>query len=196
MDLTVLLEPKPNLPRLSQVLDEMGHAGRVHTIRGWGKNKQAQIFDAALGFKAIGLEHFVPANTAPLVEVVHDLHNTLPLFSNSQKRFCKLLPGEGETKELWGYNHQSMSGLTGPGYFVARLSETPGEVVFDYHHVPQDRVPSWPDVLPNSARLGRFVYAGMIDYMRGISSHISIGRAQKGGKLLDNWFVLCRRDPE
>ena len=197
MDLTVLIDPKLDLPRLSQVLDEMGHAGRVHTIRGWGKQKQAKIFEAASGFKKIGLDHFVPASVGPLVEVVHELHNTLPLFSNSQKRFCKPggREGEGQPNELWGYNHQSISGVIGPGYFLTRPSETDGEVVFDYRQVPPDRVPSWPPILSNTERLGRFVYAGMMDYVRGISNHISIGRAEKGRKMLDAWFVLCRQDP-
>ena len=44
------------------------------------------------------------------------------------------------------------------------------------------------------ARLGRFVYAGMIDIMRGVSTHVTIGRALKGGKFMDAWFVLCRED--
>ena len=37
MDLTVLLEPALQLDRLSEVLDGMGHEGRLHTIYGWGK---------------------------------------------------------------------------------------------------------------------------------------------------------------
>ena len=193
MDLTVLIEPKLDLPRLSQVLDEMGHLGRVHTIRGWGRKKQAKIFEAADGFKKIGLEEFVPASVGPLVEVIHDLHNTLPLFSDSQKRFCKP-EVEGEPEELWGYNHQAASVFTGPGYFVTRLSEKEGEVVFDYRTLPSGRVASWPEIVPNAARLGRLVYAGMLDHVRGISTHVSIGRPEKRGQPMDTWFVLCRRD--
>lgn len=33
MDVTILLEPKINLERLTEVLDGLGHEGRVHTIR-------------------------------------------------------------------------------------------------------------------------------------------------------------------
>ena len=53
-----------------------------------------------------------------------------------------------------------------------------------------------PDIVPNEARLGRFVYAGMKDYMRRVSEHVSIGRAYKGGKPMNAWFVLCREDAE
>ena len=34
----------------------------------------------------------------------------------------------------------------------------------------------------------------MIDYLRKVSDHVSIGRAVKGGKAMDNWFLLCRED--
>jgi hypothetical protein len=36
------------------------------------------------------------------------------------------------------------------------------------------------------------VYADTIDALRGVSAHVSVGRAMRGGKVLDNWFVLCR----
>jgi hypothetical protein len=28
--------------------------------------------------------------------------------------------------------------------------------------------------------------------VRGVSKHVSIGRAWRGTRVLDNWFVLCR----
>jgi hypothetical protein len=36
----------------------------------------------------------------------------------------------------------------------------------------------------------------MRDFLRGVSRHVSIGRATRGGKPLDNWFVLCRNESE
>ena len=47
MDLTVLLEPKIDLPRLAEILDGMGHEGRLHTVRGWGLARQAEKVIAA-----------------------------------------------------------------------------------------------------------------------------------------------------
>jgi hypothetical protein len=35
----------------------------------------------------------------------------------------------------------------------------------------------------------------MVDVMRGISSHVSIGRARKKNGWMDAWFVLVREDP-
>ena len=71
---------------------------------------------------------------------------------------------------------------------------TEGEIDIDYRTLPPGRCPSWPEILPNSARLGRFVWVGMVDRMRGISNNVSIGRAYKGGRAMDAWFVLVRRD--
>ena len=36
------------------------------------------------------------------------------------------------------------------------------------------------------------VYGGTQDVLRGVSEHVAVGRAFKGGKPMDNWFVLCR----
>jgi hypothetical protein len=193
MELNVLIEPKVDIERLSKVLDEMGHPGRVHTTRTWHRKQMELLWEAAKGFHPIGLDHFVPPSVGPKVEVIHALKNSLPMFTVSQKRFCKPDP---EAKELWGYNQTSTNAFTGPGYFVVRPSEVEGEIVFDYKTLPKGRVDSWPAIVPNEERLGRFVYAGMIDYVRGISSHVCIGRAERGGELADMWFVLCRKDPD
>lgn len=196
MDLTVLIEPKVNLERLAEVLDGMGHEGRVHTIRGWTKHKQAALWEAAAGVRPIGFDHFVPASVGPLVEVIHDLTNTLPLFTHSQKRFCK--PAEGSAASepmLWGYNHQAMSAFTGPGYFIVRKAEKETDILFDYTKLPTEKPESWPKIVPNEGLLGGAVYGGMIDIVRAISTHVCIGRAERGGKLSDMYFTLCRRDP-
>jgi hypothetical protein len=196
MDLTVLLEPKIDLKHIARILDELGPSGRLDTIRGWGAREQAPMYEAAKGLLPIGLEHFVPSSVGPLTEVIHHGKNSLAAFTHFQKRFCRPRPeGEATVDELWGYNHQDMQAWTGPGYFVARKAETEGEIAIDYTRIPQGKSDGWPDILPNSARLGRFVYGGTIDIMRGISKHVSIGRARRGRHWMDAWFVLCRQDP-
>jgi hypothetical protein len=202
MDLTVLLEPKIDLPHIARILDELGLSGRLDTIRGWDTAQQAAIYEAAKGFRPLGLEHFVPAAVGPLTEVIHHGKNSLPAFTHFQKRFCRPGPtaknggaDDDDREELWGYNHQDLHAWTGPGYFVTHLGDDAGEVAIDYRMVPLAKPDGWPDILPNSARLGRFVYAGMVDVMRGISKHVSIGRARRGRHWMDAWFVLCREDP-
>lgn len=193
MDVSVFLEPKLDLTRIAELLDGLGHEGRVHTAGTWSKRQQAEIFEAAKGFRPLTLDHLVPAGTDPLVQVIHDGRNTLPMFSRFQKRFCR--PDDPEAKDLlWGYNHGSTMPYTGPGYFVTKPGDD-GELVIDYRELPPKKPGAWPPILPNSARLGMFVYQGMVDYLRGISEHVSIGRAWKKGEMMDAWFVLVRNDP-
>lgn len=202
MNLDVLLDKDIDLPRLSEVLDGLGHVGRLDTIRHWSGDVQARLFEAAKGFHPLTLDDFVPSGVEPMIEVIHHGKNSLPAFTHFQKRFCKpKAPEEGAEapNELWGYNEQTFGTFTGPGYFVTHLPEgredgAAGEVDIDYRKIPPGKVESWPPILTNDARLGTLVYAGMVDVMRGISSHVTIGRAMKKGKYMDAWFVLCRED--
>ena len=195
MELRNLIEPRLDLPRLAKVLDEIGTPARVWATRQWTRDIQAKLYEAAKGFRPVSLDDYVPAGTAPHVEVVTHGMNTLPAHNHFQKRFCK--PADPEAHDqLVGYNHQALSGLTGPGYYVAHPSADAGEVDIDYTMLPKEKADAWPAIVANSERLGRFVYDGMVDVMRGLSSHVSIGRARKKGAWMDAWFVLVREDPK
>jgi hypothetical protein len=194
MDLRNLIETHLDLPRLSKDLDEIGHAARVWSVRQWERTDMATLWEAAKGFRPVVLEDFVPPETPPLVQVIHDGKNSLPAHTIFQKRFCR--PSDPSAEDtLLGYNYQSLSPITGPGYYVAHPSTEPGEVDIDYTMLPREKPPEWPDIVGNDERLGRFVYYGMIDVMRGLSPHVSIGRARKRGHWMDAWFVLVRQDP-
>jgi hypothetical protein len=189
-----LIEDEVDLPRLREVLDGLGHIGRVETIRHWSRGVQAKLYEAAKGFMPVALDYFVPAGTEPLVEIIHHGKNSLPAFTHFQKRFCR--PKEGE--DLWGYNHndEPVNTSVGPGYFVVHAAPDEGEIDIDYTKLPTAKPAAWPEIIPNSARLGRFVYSGLVDRMRGISTHVSIGRGYRNGDIMDAWFVLCREDPK
>jgi hypothetical protein len=198
MDLRNLIGTHVDLARLSKDLDEIGHPARLWSVRQWTRADLATVFEAAKGFRPISLDDFVPPSIPPLVEVIHDGKNSLPAHTHFQKRFCR--PSQpkkaagARAATLFGYNHQSLSPITGPGYYVAHPATELGEVDIDYTMLPNEKPESWPDLVPNRARLGRFVYFGMIDVMRGLSLHASIGRAKKKGRWMDNWFVLVRED--
>jgi hypothetical protein len=176
---------------LAAELDAMSSETRVREVRNLGKTEQARLYEAAAGARPIVLEDLVPHGVAPLVEVIHAGRNSLPAFRIFEKRFCR--PPDGE-RELWGYNEHGARWMTGPGYFVARPHGA-GEVLVDYLEVPSGKPESWPPIRPNSAMRGRFVYGGMQDVLRGVSRHVSVGRATRKGKPMDNWFVCCRVDP-
>ncbi len=194
MDVTTLLEPKIQLERLTEVLDGLGHDGRLHTVRTWSKAQQAALFEAARGYRPLDLDFLVPDGVPPLTPVIHDGQNTLPLFSRFQKRFVKL---EGEPFPIGGYNHQSMQAFTGPGYFgVTRgEGEHEGELVFDYGLIQTQKPEGWPEIRRNEGGLAGIINGGMIDYLRGISTHVAVGVAYKDGQHRNQWFVVVRRDP-
>lgn len=181
-----------DLPGLAAFLDGLDHAGRVRETRKLKKAHQSRLFEAAKSVKPITLADFVPDGTPVLTEVIHDGRNTLPTFNFFQKRFCRPAASEGgKTDELWGYNEGSTRWLVGPGYFVTKVS-APGEVVIDYYEIPPGKPTSWPEIRQNSAGLSRLVYYHMRDYMRGVSKHVTIGRAFREEKAMDAWFVLTR----
>lgn len=185
-----------DLPGLSRYLDGLASAPRVAATVSMTPRQQARLYEAAQGFRALTIDHFVPQGVAPLTEVRHAGKNSIPLVSRFEKRFCR--PAAGSDR-LWGYNQnpRAIQPATGPGYFVCYAIDA-GQVLIDYCEVPTDKPQGkpdgWPAVRPNSAGLSRFIYNRTKDTMRGVSSHVSIGRAARDGKAMDNWFVLCRRD--
>jgi hypothetical protein len=191
MDITSIILPSVDRKEVARVLDDVGEHVRLKALADLGRAELAALFEAASDNEPLDLDHFVPADVPPMTEVIHEGKNSLGLFSRFQKRFCKPPPRE-DPAELWGYNEQSMRLFTGPGYFVA-YRPPEGSVLIDYARLPPDRPAGWPPILPNSARLSRFIYNGTVDAMRRVSAHVSIGRAFRAGKPMDAWFVLARR---
>ena len=153
----------------------------------------AALFEASAGADALTLDDIVPVADA-LVEVIHTGRNSLPAFNEFEKRFCRP-DGDEPPAELWGYNHQAMSFFTGPGYFVATADDK-GEIVIDYGRQPPRKPASWPAIVPNGARLGRFVWVGMVDRLRRVTPQVFIGRAYRHGKATDDYFALVREEPK
>jgi len=171
------------------LLNELGHEERVTVIRTIGKKAQVALFAACEGRKVL-LSAVVPDERDPLKEVIHHGKNSLPVFSHFQKRFCR--SSSADSQELVGYNHQSMAWATGPGYFMAR--QEGDEVAIDYTRLPSEKPEAWPEIMDNKKKLSRFVYYGMVDYLRRVSSHVTIGRAVRHGKEEENYFLLVRED--
>ncbi len=184
--------------RLPEALDRMDHASRLFTCMSIEPKDQKRLWELCADNEPLDASHFVPAGTPPLKEVIHHGKNTLPLHNFFQKRFC--LPEEGSTK-LFGYNQHSLLTFTGPGYYVAHPVDretdrvAPSDYVIDYTLEPTSKVAAWPKILPNKAKLGFLVYAGMKDYMRKVSEHVSIGLAYKADRSIESYFILCREDP-
>ncbi len=189
----MLSDDSPDITAIEGHLNTLDPSSRVDEVRSLGRAEQAALFDAAKGHRSVSLDDLVPASRGPMEEVVHFGKNSLPAFNHFAKVFVR---PEASAPELWGYNRAGgfVETVVGPGYFVAYPHEVPGEVLVDYLRVPPSRPGHWPEILPNSARLSVVVYNGTQDILRGVSEHVTIGRATKAGKPMSAWFALCRSD--
>lgn len=193
MEFARLIRTGAPIERMSETLDAQTHEQRLAEIAQLSRRDLAQLFDLAAGRGCTLDLDFVPADRAPLDPVIHHGRNSLPAFRSFQKRFAR--PSRSHVPSVvLGYNEQTMMPFTGPGYFVARedVLEGTSTVVIDYRQIPDEKPATWPAILPNSARLGRFVYDDMQDWMWKVSRHVTIGRARKSQGWMDAWFVLCR----
>jgi hypothetical protein len=201
MDLRTLIDTNLDLARLSGDLDRLGHFGRLWSVHQWTRRHMAVLWEALRNFRPTTLDDFVPQSVEPLIEVIHHGKNSLPFATRFEKRFCRPRNPPDARAALIGFNVQSFATLTGPGYFVAH--DATGEegaadvaaVAFDYTIRATDKAASWPALRPSSHCLGRWVYGGAVDIVRGLSKHVTIGRVRKNGAWEDTWFVLVRQEP-
>ena len=218
MGLRELLAERASIADVAKYLDGLAPEVRMLEANSLSRKEQAQLFEMAADAPPIRVSHFVPADEPAQKAFHHPGRNTVPVptyFKHFQKRFAKS-PDPAHEGLIGGYNHSNAFFIR-PGYFVgyetdgrhlpedkAAMRETwtkRGGVVIDYFLVPEGwRLPeSWPKVVPNSWGLQRLVYYRTRDFMRGVSQHVSIGRAatedRKGDRDLDFWFTLVREEP-
>ena len=170
-------------------LDGLSPAERIEQVRAVPGKLQGKLFEAARGFKAIDFDDYVPPATPVRTFVRHYGKNSLPLFSHFEKRFARPAP---DSPVLWGFNHGPLMGVIGPGHFVMRTGPEQGELHVDYYSTPPEALEGAPELAPNDRGISTAVYGHMIDVLRGVSEHVSIGRAVKKGKETPNYFLLCR----
>jgi len=188
VSLAALLDNESTTARtLAEHLASLTPAQRIDDLRGVPGGKMARLFELCADSEPLVPDDIVPAGaTGP---IIHEGKNSLPMFSQFQKRFCR------RDGAMIGYNHQAMSFLTGPGYFtVVEVADKPKELLLDYTQIPASGPEGWPKVKPNGSGFSYFVYAGMHDYCRKVGPSILIGRAHRNGKISDNYFMLGRVD--
>lgn len=175
---------------MGQWLDGLSDDERAAQVLSLGKKAQRTLW-ALTADRPATLEDLVPSTTKPLTPIRHFGRNSLPFFSRFEKRFCR---SEQDANVLLGYNEGPTRALIGPGYFVTRVSDLPdrGQIVIDYTMRPESKAKDWPDIQDNESGLGRVVYGFMHDYLRKVSTHVTIGKAWKHGKETENYFVLLR----
>lgn len=188
-----LREAKVPMKEVAALLDAASHDERVTWVRSLGRAEQRALWNGAAGFLPLALEDLVPAARADGETVRHFGKNTLPAFTHFEKRFCRPAGEDPRApRTLHGFNFQSLSWLTGPGYYVAHADPALPEVLIDYREIPRTAPPGWPALRRNEVVPARFVYGFMVDRLRRVSEHVTIGSAARNGRDLGSWFALTR----
>jgi hypothetical protein len=178
-----LIEDGAKVSDIGDHLDALDEAERIEQVRACGAKLQAKLWEAAEG-QAVTAQDFVEE---PDKTIIYAGRNTLPAFNFFQKRFWR--PADGG--DIVGYNHQSMSKITGPGYFVTEDGDN-GELVFNYVKTAELQPPDWPGLKPNTGLIPAAVYGNMLDYNRRVSKDTVIGCATKKGKTIGQYYLLTR----
>jgi hypothetical protein len=186
--LTDLLRSGASLDRISNHLDNLAPEVRTAEAMAVSRGDQKKLFDVA--DPVITLDHFAPEGST-LHPIVHEGMNNQPAFRKFQKPCTRATDGS-----VFGYNEGLLRPVIGPGYFVARETgkDPRGHVVVDYFMCPAGEVPAgWPEIVPNSVGLQRFVFHRCRDYIRRVSAHVSIGKAYKDEQTVMGYFILARQ---
>lgn len=170
---------------LAAALDAAVHDARVAWLRSLSGREEAALYALAAGSQLTVDEMHRGAGDV----VIHEGWNSLPAFRGFQKRVTF---HDGQPQ---GYNHQTFRPVTGPGHFRVRESEDVfGELWFDYEWSPTTVPDPFPAPQSNTAGLSVLVYGNMIDVVRKVSTHVTIGRAYIKRKETGNYFGLVRTD--
>lgn len=178
------------LDEITDYLNELSSEERINQVTALSRSQQIKLWDiAGKSLKELTLEYFVAKDATVDKLFPFEGKNSLPAFTRFQKVFYKAPDGK-----ICGYNNQSLSWFTGPGYYVACPSPgQPGPVAIDYTQLPETKPDSLPPIKSNMAGASRFIYGGTKDFLRFVSPDVVIGRAYKGGTSeMPAWFVLCR----
>ncbi len=180
---------------IAALLDALPAALRTSVVRALSRTAQRTLYEKVRDFAAVELRELVPPDRRALETVRHLGRNTLPAFTLFEKRFCRL-PGDSpkSPEALAGFNFQALSGITGPGYFMAVADPARPEVLVDYRRLPPMRPADWPVIRSNESGLARFVYGFMVDRLRRVSRDVTVGSAARNGRELGSYFVLSRED--
>jgi len=180
---------------IAGLLDALPAELRTSVVRALSRTAQRTLYEKVRDFAPVELRELVPHDRRELETVRHLGRNTLPVFTLFEKRFCRLPGASPESPDaLAGFNFQALSGITGPGYFMAVADPTRPEVLVDYRRLPPVRPADWPVIRSNESGLARFVYGFMVDRLRRVSRDVTVGSAARNGRELGSYFVLSRED--
>ena len=172
-----------NLQSLPDVLDSVTHDQRIDWLQSLKRTDLSHLWHLC-EHTSVTAGHFCDAQG---VIVRHHGKNSLPLFTSFEKRIA-ITDGQ-----MHGYNHNQgiPAWFGGPGHFVVR--EDGNEVLFDYTVAPLRCPDSFPRFKSNDVGTAKLVFGGMIDRVRRVSAHCTIGKAFRNGRDEKTWFALIKQ---
>src|SRR5262249_30032298 len=114
-----LLESGASAREIEAHLDALPPAARLEEVLAVTGRGVKRLYEAVEGGTPPPLEELIPQNTEGVL--IYEGRNSLAAFSRFQKRFVR------KGGMVLGYNHQPMSFVTGPGYFVVHPPSGSGE---------------------------------------------------------------------
>src|SRR4051812_41079895 len=114
-----LLESGAGPRDIESHLDGLGAEARLAEVLAVTGRGVKRLYEAARGGTPPTLEELAPQGADGVV--IYEGRNSLAAFSRFQKRFVRM------GALVVGYNHQAMSFVTGPGYFVVHAPSGAGE---------------------------------------------------------------------
>ena len=185
--LSALLRGGASSREMAEHLDGLSSAARLEQVLAITGGGVGKLYAAVADAPTVTPEEFLPPSTKGTL--IYEGRNSLAAFSRFQKRFLRL-----ESGVIVGYNHQSMSFVTGPGYFVVKAANGEGEhgkeLFFDYTVPPPETPAGWPDFKPNDRGLSKLVYSDMLDYCRRVARGVVVGKAYRKGVDQNAYFTL------
>lgn len=190
MTLKSLILKREKREAIAEYLDGQEAEERLQEVLALSAKEQEALWELAAGSReALSTDFFVPKQAKRLIPYPFEGKNSLPLFTRFQKIFYRT-----REKTIGGYNEQPLRWFTGPGYYCLEVgaSGDPGPLFINYCKVPRSKPASFPRIRSNDAIPTRFIYGGMKDFLRRVSSDVVIGRAYRKEKPMPNFFLLCR----
>ncbi len=134
-DLGLLIGAGADHTALATFLDALDDAARVREVRSLARKDLGALYERCASAPPLRLADFVPDSVPVGKTIICAGLNNLPMFRTFEKRLVRTPSGQ-----VFGFNFQSMSFITGPGYFA--ITESGNELLFDYTKVPsQSDVP-------------------------------------------------------
>jgi hypothetical protein len=184
-----LLSDRASAAEITRFLDGLSPSQRVEEVLSVTGGGVKRLYNAMAGAPPASLDELIPPDETGTL--IYEGRNSLPMFSRFQKRFARVQGGV-----VVGYNHQSMSFVTGPGYFLVEPGDGKGEhgdeLLFDYTRSPPAEPAGWPRYSPNDSGLSRPVYGNLKDYVRRVARGVIVGKAYKLGVDQGAYFSLSR----